>query len=142
MASGKACHHVAAAKTRRKYNPAKIADDPGLQVHLWANHADAARYGESIHRSFFSAQTENHYPGQGQLAIAKFTFVHPHHQYRRSLDRQSTPVQMCATPHIVMGMPSKSGPVRWLFLMTSDFFDKQWVISLVLYEEFHLSAGV
>jgi hypothetical protein len=74
MASGKACHHVAAAKTRRKYNPAKIADDPGLQVHLWANHADAARYGESIHRSFFSAQTENHYPGQGQLAIAKFTF--------------------------------------------------------------------
>jgi len=58
------------------------------------------------------------------------------------LDRQSTPVQMCATPQLVMGMPSKSGPVRWLFLMTSDFFDKQWVISLVLYEEFHLSAGV
>jgi len=64
MASGKACHHVAAAKTRRKYNPAKIADDPGLQVHLWATHADAARYGESIHRSFFSAQTETIIPAK------------------------------------------------------------------------------
>jgi hypothetical protein len=35
MASGKACHHVAATKTSMKYNPAKTASMIAVFKYIW-----------------------------------------------------------------------------------------------------------